>query len=66
MWVWRAMEKVRWVDKVKNDEVLRRMVEERRILKIIENIKSLIKKRQLAYKCHGGCHRREKRRGRRK
>ena len=25
MWVWRAMEKVRWVDKVRNDEVLRRI-----------------------------------------
>ena len=39
MWVWRAMEKVRWVDKVKNDEVLRRIGEERRILKVIENRK---------------------------
>ena len=39
MWVWRAMEKVRWVDKVRNDEVLRRIGEERRILKVIENKK---------------------------
>ena len=39
MWVWRAMEKVRWVDKVRNDEVLRRIGKERRILKVIENRK---------------------------
>ena len=31
------MEKVRWVDKVRNDEVLRRIGDERRILKVIEN-----------------------------
>ena len=33
------MGKVRWVDKVRNDEVLRRMGEERRILDVIENRK---------------------------
>ena len=32
MWVWRAMAKVRWVDKVRNDEVLRRIGEERSCL----------------------------------
>ena len=33
------MEKVGWLDKVRNDEVLRRIGEERRILKVIENRK---------------------------
>ena len=39
MWVWRTMKKVRWLDKVRNDEVLRRIGEERTILKVIENRK---------------------------
>ena len=33
------MKKVRWVDKVRNDEVLRRIGEERKILTVIENRK---------------------------
>ena len=33
------MAKVRWVDKIRNDEVLTRIGEERRILKVIENRK---------------------------
>jgi hypothetical protein len=32
MWCWRRMEKVRWTDCVKNEEVLRRVKEERTIL----------------------------------
>ena len=61
MWVWRAMEKARWVDKVRDDEVLRRIGEERRILKVIEKeLVILFKKRLLAYNCHGGCYRRRK------
>ena len=39
IWVWRAMENVRWTDKVSNDKVLRRIGEEKRILKVIENRK---------------------------
>ena len=39
MWLWRAMEKVRWADKIRNDEVLTRIAEERRILKVIGNRK---------------------------
>ena len=31
------MEKVRWVDKVRNDEVVRRIGKEKRILKVIKN-----------------------------
>ena len=40
MCVWRAMEKVKRVDKVRNDEVLRKIREDRRILKVSENRKS--------------------------
>lgn len=40
MWVWRKMEKISWVDKVKNDEVLRRVKEDRVLLKKIINRKA--------------------------
>ena len=36
MWLWRAIEKVRYVGKVRRDEVLRKIVEERIILKVVE------------------------------
>jgi len=32
MWIWRRMEKISWLDKVTNEEVLRRVNEERQIL----------------------------------
>ena len=32
MWIWRKMEKISWLDKVTNKEVLRRINEERQIL----------------------------------
>jgi len=32
MWIWRRMEKISWLDKVINEEVLRRVNEDRQIL----------------------------------
>ena len=32
MWTWRRMEKISWLDKVTNEEVLRRVNEDRQIL----------------------------------
>ena len=32
MWIWRRMEKISWLDKVTNEEVLRRENEDRQIL----------------------------------
>ena len=32
MWIWRRMEKISWLDKVTNKEVLRRVDEDRQIL----------------------------------
>jgi len=32
MWIWRRVEKISWLDKVINDEVLRRVNEDRQIL----------------------------------
>lgn len=39
MWIWRRMEGIKWVDKVRNEEVLRRVGEEREILKTIRKRK---------------------------
>ena len=30
MWIWRRMEKISWLDKVSNEEVLRRVNEDRK------------------------------------
>jgi len=35
MWIWRRMEKISWLHKVTNEEVLRRVNEGRQILKSI-------------------------------
>jgi len=32
MWIWRRMEKISWLDKVTNEEVLRRVNKDRQIL----------------------------------
>ena len=32
IWIWRRMEKISWLDKVTNEEVLRRVNEDRQIL----------------------------------
>jgi len=32
MWIWRRMEKIRWLDKVTNEEVIRRVNADRQIL----------------------------------
>jgi hypothetical protein len=38
MWCWRGMEKIGWIDHVKN-EVVRRIVDQRNILKVLVNVK---------------------------
>jgi len=35
MWIWRRMEKISWLDTVTNEEVLRRVNEDRQILNSI-------------------------------
>jgi len=35
MWIWRRMEKISWLDKVTNEETLRRVNEDRQILNSI-------------------------------
>jgi hypothetical protein len=40
MWCWRRMEKISWTDLVRNEEVLRRVKEERNILNTIKRSKS--------------------------
>jgi hypothetical protein len=39
MWCWRRMEKISWTDRVRNEEVLHRVKEERNILHTIKRIK---------------------------
>jgi len=39
VWVWRKMEKISWVDRVSNDEVLQRVQENRNILNTVEQCK---------------------------
>jgi hypothetical protein len=39
MWCWRKMEKVSWIDLVKNEEVLHRVKEERNILQASKRIR---------------------------
>ena len=39
MWVWRRLEGIKWSDKVRNEEVLRRVGEKREILRTIKNRK---------------------------
>jgi len=36
-WSWRGMLKIKWTDRITNDEVFRRAKEERLILKILKN-----------------------------
>jgi hypothetical protein len=40
MWCWRRMNKVSWIDRVRNEEVLRRVEEERNILQTIKRRKA--------------------------
>jgi hypothetical protein len=40
MWCWRRMEKISWTDRVRNEEVLHRVKEERNILHTIKRIKA--------------------------
>ena len=39
MWMWRRMEKISWTDKVRNEEVLRRVEEKRSMLQVVKNRK---------------------------
>ena len=36
MWIWRRMERISWVDKISNEEVLAKVDEDRQIMKIIQ------------------------------
>ena len=36
MWIWRRMERISWVDKILNEEVLAKVEEDRQIMKIIQ------------------------------
>jgi hypothetical protein len=40
MWCWRRMEKISWTDRVRNEEVLHRVKEERNVLHIIKRRKA--------------------------
>jgi ppGpp synthetase/RelA/SpoT-type nucleotidyltranferase len=40
MWCWRRMEKISWTDRVRNEEVLHRVKEERNILQKIKRRKA--------------------------
>jgi hypothetical protein len=40
MWCWRRMEKIRWTDRVRNEEVLHKVKEERNILHTVKRRKS--------------------------
>jgi hypothetical protein len=40
MWCWRRMEKISWTDRVRNEEVLHRVKEERNILHTIKRRKA--------------------------
>jgi hypothetical protein len=39
IWCWRRMEKIRWTDRVRNEEGLQRVVEERNILHAVKRRK---------------------------
>jgi hypothetical protein len=40
MWCWRRMEKISWIDRVRNEEVLHRVKEERNIVHTIKRRKA--------------------------
>jgi hypothetical protein len=40
MWCWRRMEKISWTDRVRNEEVLRRVKEERNIIHTTDRMKA--------------------------
>jgi hypothetical protein len=40
MWFWRRMEKISWTDHVRNEEILRRVSEQRNILHEIRKLKA--------------------------
>jgi hypothetical protein len=40
MWCWRKMEKISWTDRVRNEELLHRVKEERNIVHTIERRKA--------------------------
>ena len=40
MWCWRRMEKISWTDRVRNEEVLRRVKKERNILHTVKRRKA--------------------------
>jgi hypothetical protein len=40
MWYWRRMEKISWTDRVRNEEVLHRVKEERNIIHTVDRRKA--------------------------
>ena len=39
MWIWRRMEKISWTEKISNEEVLRRIGEERQLVSLVRTRK---------------------------
>jgi hypothetical protein len=44
MWCWRRMEKISWIDQVRNEEVLLRVSEQRNILHEIRKRKAILRR----------------------
>ena len=36
VWIWRRMERISWMDKISNEEVLAKVEEDRQIMKIVK------------------------------
>lgn len=41
MWIWRRLEKIEWVDRVRNEKMLRKIGEQKQILKVFRTKKKL-------------------------
>jgi len=45
MWIWRRMEKISWVDKINNEEVLQRVNETKTMLDTVRKCKRVVRAR---------------------
>jgi hypothetical protein len=52
MWCWRRMEKIRWTDRVRNEEILHRVKEDRNILQTVKRRKANWIGHILCRNCH--------------
>jgi len=43
MWIWRRMQKISWVDKISNEEVLQRVNETRTMLDTVRKFKRVVR-----------------------